>query len=210
MTMQKIRLKQLIGWVVDRHIPEFSITQQNRNHLIEALTEQLDSAVRDLSSEYKDKCRDQVKRHMAIDKKSKQYVALRMACRIVGRRHTRAIARLKEKQKVLIGMDPEKHPMPPPSIPITFDRFDTTIPSVSGIYFGWINGSVAYVGKSINLRARICETHSALRHCEGISWILVPEESLNWAECLYIGVLHPWLNFGGYNEVESKATAVSN
>jgi len=74
---------------------------------------------------------------------------------------------------------------------------DPRFPDKPGVYFGWIGTEVVYVGQSISLQSRITYSHSALVHCDGISWVELPAPELNWMECYYIGRLRPKFNFGG-------------
>lgn len=85
--------------------------------------------------------------------------------------------------------------VPPPQLQP--DRYGAGLPTASGIYFFWQADKVVYVGQSINLFFRVRLTlHHALKEGHRISYLLIPKEELNWAECYYIGILRTPLNFG--------------
>ena len=84
--------------------------------------------------------------------------------------------------------------VPPPVIQVT--KRPETIPPVSGIYFAWENGIVAYVGQSINLLNRCRLGHHALMEADMLSWVEIEGPQLNFAEGYYIGILKPTRNFG--------------
>lgn len=85
-------------------------------------------------------------------------------------------------------------PVPKPSI--VFDGEGTGLPSQSGVYFAWQNDVVQYVGQSINLNSRCKHHHHKLQQGDVLSYVLVAEEQLNFAEAFYIGILKPTRNFG--------------
>jgi len=85
-------------------------------------------------------------------------------------------------------------PVPDPAI--VYDGEGTGLPTESGIYFAWQNGTVQYVGQSINLNSRCKHSHHKLQEGDLLSYILVPTEQLNFAESFYIGILKPVRNFG--------------
>lgn len=88
------------------------------------------------------------------------------------------------------------YPAPPPPHLAPTD-FGHGLPDVSGIYFLWKDGVVEYVGKSEKLNQRVVlKSHHRLREHHTISFVLIDKQDLNWAECWYIGVLRPKLNFG--------------
>lgn len=86
-------------------------------------------------------------------------------------------------------------PVPQPTIAPSRDG--DGLPAACGVYFFWREGRVEYVGKSVNIkgRARVGRGHLALADHHRISFILVDAAVLNFAECFYIGVLRPVLNF---------------
>ncbi|WP_156967785.1 GIY-YIG nuclease family protein [Methylosinus sp. PW1] len=72
------------------------------------------------------------------------------------------------------------------------------ISSLSGIYFLWSGDVVVYVGQSKNLNKRLrIGVHERLNMKLMISYLMYDEKELNWAECYYIGILRPRLNFNG-------------
>jgi hypothetical protein len=85
-------------------------------------------------------------------------------------------------------------PVPKPSI--VFDGQGTGLPAQSGVYFAWQNDVVQYVGQSINLNSRCKHHHHKLQQGDLLSYVLVAEEQLNFAEAFYIGILKPSRNFG--------------
>lgn len=72
------------------------------------------------------------------------------------------------------------------------------LPEVSGIYFLWAeDGTLDYVGQSIKLNQRLrLGNHHILRGDHKISFLIFDQQNLTWAECYYIGILKPRLNFG--------------
>ena len=76
------------------------------------------------------------------------------------------------------------------------------LPETSGVYFLWsegtIDGAIDYVGKSVRLNERLrLGGHHVMRAHHYISFLLFDSKILNWAECYYIGIVKPPLNFGG-------------
>lgn len=71
----------------------------------------------------------------------------------------------------------------------------TKAPPCSGIYFLWWDGVVSYVGQSISVRSRL-SNHEKLPHADYVSWVEIDLSQLDFAECWYIGLLKPPLNFG--------------
>lgn len=88
------------------------------------------------------------------------------------------------------------YPSPPlPELPASL--LGEGLPEEPGIYFLWRNGIIEYVGKSIKLNQRVVlKTHHVLREHHTISYVVLDERDLTWAECWYIGCLRPQLNFG--------------
>lgn len=85
-------------------------------------------------------------------------------------------------------------PVPEPSI--IYGEKQAELPIQSGVYFAWRNGAVEYVGQSINISARCRPPHHKLLTGDLLSYVLVCEEQLNFAEAFYIGILKPARNFG--------------
>lgn len=89
---------------------------------------------------------------------------------------------------------------PYPAVPFTLihpHMEGVGLPEASGIYFLWTKGSVDYVGQSVNLNRRVrLGNHHVLRDSHLISFVRIDKRELTWAECYYIGVLQPGLNFG--------------
>lgn len=81
------------------------------------------------------------------------------------------------------------------------------LPNSSGIYFVWDGSLWAYVGKSICLRKRATARHSSISLSDRIAFIEFPPESLNFAECLYIGLCKPYLNFTSEKERRQRKGA---
>ncbi len=78
----------------------------------------------------------------------------------------------------------------------------TGLPDGSGIYFIWRNGAVVYVGKSACIQKRAnLENHHILNPGDEISWKSCEVSELNFLECLYIGTIRPYLNFGNPKNV---------
>jgi hypothetical protein len=85
-----------------------------------------------------------------------------------------------------------------PDVPISnkvsiLDR--ESIPSVSGVYFVWLHDICEYVGKSKNLRNRVCPTHEKISLSDKLTFLTFAESDLNFAESYYIGVMRPRRNF---------------
>ena len=71
------------------------------------------------------------------------------------------------------------------------------LPTEAGVYFFWKDGVIEYVGRSKNLCNRVrLGTHHVLRKDHQISFLPFEERVTTWAECYYIGVVRPMLNFG--------------
>jgi MFS family permease len=88
---------------------------------------------------------------------------------------------------------------PPEQVPepsVQYDGWGTGLPKSSGVYFAWRNGTVQYVGQSINLSSRCVRSHPKLQEGDLLSYVLVAQEQLNFAEAFYIGILKPRRNFG--------------
>ena len=87
-----------------------------------------------------------------------------------------------------------------PAIPlpqIDPDKRGAGLPRVSGIYFLWDEGKVVYVGQAKKLCDRLrLGSHHILTKNHRISFLFVNQNELTWAECYYIGIARPRLNFG--------------
>ncbi len=71
------------------------------------------------------------------------------------------------------------------------------LPYVSGIYFLWNNDCIEYVGQAKYLCNRLkLKSHHVLKESHMISFVVVNRKELTWAECYYIGICKPKLNFG--------------
>lgn len=82
------------------------------------------------------------------------------------------------------------------------------IPNRPGVYFAWDSGSIDYVGKSINMRARCrVPSHHVVKPWHDITWIEFPAAELDFAECLYIGLCRPRLNFGRQSKFDHRRAA---
>jgi hypothetical protein len=73
------------------------------------------------------------------------------------------------------------------------------LPETSGVYFLWSKeDTIDYVGKSVRLNQRLrIGGHHILQDDHRISFLLFDKQILTWAECYYIGIAKPPLNFGG-------------
>lgn len=71
------------------------------------------------------------------------------------------------------------------------------LPYTSGIYFLWNGDSVEYVGQTKYLCDRLkLGRHHILQEEHSISFVVINRKELTWAECYYIGICKPRLNFG--------------
>lgn len=70
------------------------------------------------------------------------------------------------------------------------------LPDISGIYFFWADQTVEYVGRSQSIHNRVRFGHHALKAHHRISYVPIEHRMIAWAECYYIGLLRPQLNFG--------------
>lgn len=86
--------------------------------------------------------------------------------------------------------------VPPPMFGASLDGLG--LPCAAGVYFLWRDGTtVEYVGKSINLLNRVrLRSHHRLMDDHQISFLVFDPHDITWAECYYIGVLRPQINFG--------------
>lgn len=71
---------------------------------------------------------------------------------------------------------------------------------VHGVYFGWEQGQVVYVGKSSDIRLRMLKHHK-LKKDMLFSFLEIPKDKLYTTECFYIWCLSPKLN----SEVEEDS-----
>ena len=67
-------------------------------------------------------------------------------------------------------------------------------PSEPGIYFIWDKEEIVYVGQSINLFQRLTN-HPRKKPWFKVSCVAYEKAMLNFAECYYIGICKPRLNF---------------
>ena len=79
-------------------------------------------------------------------------------------------------------------------IQFNFRRNNGIIPSFSGVYFINRDGETIYIGRSKNIKRRICFNHPIAKDGDFISWTLFPIKELAYAEHFYIGVIRPKLN----------------
>lgn len=71
------------------------------------------------------------------------------------------------------------------------------LPYASGIYFLWNGDRIEYVGQAKYLCNRLkLRSHHILNESHMISFVVVNRKELTWAECYYIGICKPQLNFG--------------
>ena len=71
----------------------------------------------------------------------------------------------------------------------------TDIPGSPGVYFVWRDERIIYVGRSINLRQRLTLYHEKIQPGDLVAWLEFCLTDLNFAECFYIGVARPPVNF---------------
>jgi hypothetical protein len=95
-------------------------------------------------------------------------------------------------------MDKDYHGYPcVPKATTPAAKCNDDFPASPGIYFFWNGEVVEYVGQSINLSNRLkLGHHHVLRTDHVVSFVSVNRPELTWAECYYIGLLRPQLNFG--------------
>lgn len=84
--------------------------------------------------------------------------------------------------------------MPIKRYPIPVDSNHSDIPEKPGVYFGWSNGRISYIGQSWKLRSRVTQSHEKLRFCSHVSLELTALEDRWYRESLWIGLLRPELN----------------
>ena len=87
-----------------------------------------------------------------------------------------------------------------PGVPIPTDSPQECVdalPSSAGIYFLWNGKTIEYVGQAKRLCDRVkLGSHHVLTEEHMVSFICVKLHELTWAECYYIGITRPMLNFG--------------
>lgn len=87
-----------------------------------------------------------------------------------------------------------------PNVPLPIfepTKYGEGLPTVSGVYFLWEGDRVVYVGQAVNLSSRVrLVGHHVLRAEHKISFVFCDVSSLDFAECFYIGITRPRLNFG--------------
>lgn len=90
----------------------------------------------------------------------------------------------------------EQYP-PIPSPQINPDGQGAGLPRTSGIYFLWDENEIVYVGQARRLCDRLrLGGHHVMTKNHRISFVFTKPHELNWAECYYIGIAKPRLNFG--------------
>jgi len=90
----------------------------------------------------------------------------------------------------------EQYP-PIPSPQINPDGQGSGLPRASGIYFLWDENEIVYVGQARRLCDRLrLGGHHVMTKNHRISFVFAKPHELNWAECYYIGITKPRLNFG--------------
>ena len=107
-----------------------------------------------------------------------------------------------ESKNIIDSSDCKYPPAPFPTIVPSLDGIG--LPAASGIYFLWDRGAkVEYVGKSISISSRVrlgkngyATGHHRLRDSDYISYVLLPEDELLYAECFYISKYRPTRNGG--------------
>lgn len=100
------------------------------------------------------------------------------------------------RARAIVANDGELYPKPPAPV-LHPHKEGEGLPAEPGIYFLWKGDTVEYVGKSIRLSGRVkLGGHHVLRPHHTISYLLIEERLLTWAECYYIGTLQPMANFG--------------
>lgn len=108
------------------------------------------------------------------------------------------------RQQIRLARAGQDCDLPWPSVPADNRRAlslkGDNMPNAAGIYFLWEKSTVVYVGQSINLSGRVRLNHDKAQFIKNaeVTFIEIPREDLNFAECFYIGVLKPRLNFGGH------------
>lgn len=102
----------------------------------------------------------------------------------------------------LLDRAPEYPPSPRAMVPAT--ATGDGLPKVSGVYFVWSGDLLVYIGQSGNIAARArLKVHRNIREGDWLSWLPFQPQELNWAECFYIGIHRPILNFGTAQRVDS-------
>lgn len=90
--------------------------------------------------------------------------------------------------------EPSEADMPAPPFPLAIVGPEPVAPPVSGIYFIYASGTVAYVGQSKCLALRVRLGHHAILEGDCASWLEFPPEELLYAECFYIWKCRPARN----------------
>lgn len=90
-----------------------------------------------------------------------------------------------------------------PPVPTTSEEVEPlgeNLPTSAVVYFIWRDGVIVYVGQTVNLRARFSSPygthHEKYEPGDTVGYVEIPTHSLDWAECYYIGICRPKLNFG--------------
>lgn len=125
--------------------------------------------------------------------------AVRKANKKSGEKSAAVISQLKSQisaaQASSIVYQNNYEDVPAPFCPVPW-RTGDEIPLESGIYFLWRDSKIAYVGQSVKLGNRVTMSHDRTRDGDWVSWVFVPIEELDFAECFYIGTTMPPRNFG--------------
>lgn len=100
------------------------------------------------------------------------------------------------RAQALVRHDGQPYPAVPPAS-LTPHKEGAGLPAEPGVYFLWRGDIIEYVGKSRRLCGRVkIPGHHVLQTYHRISYVLLEERELTWAECYYIGTLRPAVNFG--------------
>lgn len=84
-------------------------------------------------------------------------------------------------------------PLPPSPVTTRAKLTPTISRRMAAIYFGWKDGEVVYVGKTVDLRNRLT-AHEKIGKDEPVSYIEYPKHLLYQNECFYIWSLSPSRN----------------
>ena len=116
------------------------------------------------------------------------------------RRLRAAFARKKNLPAVRFDVRYVSHGFPDvPKLSVESTHDGDGLPESPGVYFIWGDSSVRYVGQSICIKMRCrLDSHERIRPGDRISSLPFPIEELNFAECYYIGICRPPINFTSY------------
>lgn len=211
MKIESKELSNIVEWILRVHLPE--ISDERREKLALSI---IDSVKQHAHICFKEEIKRQVGKRVGRFERDNPELAARYNERLAEMRSmNRKIVELSERSNdlrrelrhhhdALLGLEAIKQaakqsPPEPMADVADLSYRNQIVPKMPGIYFGWKNGVIEYVGMSINLQSRVTYSHPHISQCERVSWIVydLPTHELLRLEALYIAILGPKRNWNG-------------